>query len=281
MKLKRVMFYINLLILSISALIYLLFDTSYVSIEVKFPNSKAKCLDGSNYKFLFSKGFENGTSSFYVYFESGGFCGDNNFNPNNDSSPLESCLNKFGTRQVSNNFSIFRYFSKFFERYFTSTKYFNPLFFNWNKVFIKYCDGTFHLGNVENTIKYKGKNMYIRGEENVKSVFDFLVKYKNFSTAKNVVVAGTSSGGIASVFYSKYIRSLFNNSINVNYKVISDSGYFVAKNYSLIYDNINIMEQMISKLINNFNIVKTQTMIKYYENSLNFMDFIFPKKYIN
>ena len=275
MSCKRFLIFFSLFILIISILIYYSFDTSYIEIEIIDPNSKAKCMDGSNYKFLFSKGFDNGTSSFYIYFEGGGFCGDNNYNPNDNNSPLKSCFIRKDTALGSNKFDIlYRYFNKFAARFFASSKYFNPIFYNWNKVFIKYCDGTLHMGNNLNPITFNNTKIYSRGEENVKSVFNYLIKNYNFSNSKNVLAVGSSAGGLAVVFYSKYIRSLLSD--KTNYKVISDSGYFHHGEYK----GINIMDDMMLKLKNNLKLGQTETMKKI-DNNLDFLDSSNPIKYIH
>ena len=275
MSCKNCLIFFSLFILIIAFLIYYSFDTSYEEIEIADPNSKAKCMDGSNYKFLFSKGFGNGTNSFYIYFEGGGFCGDSNYNPNDNDAPLKCCYLRKDTPLGSNKFEIiYRYFNKYLSRFFTSSKFFNPIFYNWNKVFIKFCDGTMHMGNILNPIKFNNTELYFRGEENVKSVFNYLIKNNDFSNSKNVLAVGSSAGGLAVVFYSKYIRSLLSS--KTNYKVISDSGYF----HHGTYKGLNRMDDMMMKLKNNLNIGQTETM-KQIDHNLDFFDSSNPIKYIN
>lgn len=48
----------------------------------------------------------------------------------------------------------------------------NPHFYNWNSVYINYCDGTGHEGYRKDPIVYKGKNIYIRGLNNTLGFFD-------------------------------------------------------------------------------------------------------------
>ena len=272
---KNCFIFLSFFILVISILIYYSFDLSFEEIEIKDPNSKAKCLDGSNYKFLFSKGFGNGTNSFYIYFEHGGFCGDSNYNPNDNESPQKGCYIRKDQPLGSNKFDkLSRYFIKYFQRFFTSSKYFNPMFYNWNKVFIKYCDGAFHMGNNINPIIYNGTKLYTRGEENIKSVFNYLIKNYKFSNSKNVLAVGSSAGGVAVIFYSKYIRSLLTD--KTNFKVISDFGYFCHGNYK----GINRMDDMMVKLNKSFNIKQTETM-KNIDSNLDFVDFTNIKKYVN
>jgi hypothetical protein len=273
MSCKNILIFFSLSILILSIIIYYSFDTSFEEIEI--ANSKAKCMDGSNYKFLFSKGFGNGTNSFYIYFEGGGFCGDNNYNPNNNDSPLECCYKRKNIELGSNKINIlYRYFNKFFSRFLTSSKYFNPIFYNWNKIFIKYCDGTMHTGNNIDPIIFNNTKIYVRGEENVKSVFNYLTKNNDFSNAKNVLAVGSSAGGVAVVFYSKYIRSLLSD--KTNYKVISDSGYF----HHGTYEGINRMDDMMLKLQNSLKIRQTETM-KNIDEKLDFFNSSNTIKYVN
>ena len=273
MSCKNFLIYLSIFILILSILIIYSFDFSYEEIEIN--NSKAKCLDGSNYKFLFSKGSGNGTNSFYIFFEQGGFCGDNNFDPKDNDTPQKCCMIRKNTALGSNKFDlVYRYFNVYISRFFTSSKYFNPIFYNWNKIHIKYCDGTLHMGNNEAPIVYNNTKLYVRGEENVKSVFEFLIKNYNFSNAKNVLATGSSAGGLAVIFYAKYIRSLLSD--KTNYKVISDFGYFRHGTYK----GINRMNGMMIKLKNSFNIKQTETM-RYINESLDFVGFSNPIKYIN
>jgi len=273
MSCKNFLIYFSFLILILSILIIYSFDFSYEEIEINNP--KAKCLDGSNYKFLFSKGSGNGTNSFYIFFEQGGFCGDNNFDPKDNDTPQKCCMIRKNKALGSNKFDlVYRYFNVYISRFFTSSKYFNPIFYNWNKIHIKYCDGTLHMGNNEDPIVYNNTKLYVRGEENVKSVFDFLIKNYNFSNAKNVLATGSSAGGLAVIFYAKYIRSLLSD--KTNYKVISDFGYF----HHGTYKGINRMDGMMTKLKNSFNIKQTETMRSINE-SLDFVGFSNPIKYIN
>jgi hypothetical protein len=130
------------------------------------------------------------------------------------------------------------------------------------------------MGNNEAPIVYNNTKLYVRGEENVKSVFEFLIKNYNFSNAKNVLATGSSAGGLAVIFYAKYIRSLLSD--KTNYKVISDFGYF----HHGTYKGINRMNGMMTKLKNSFNIKQTETM-RYINESLDFVEFSNPIKYIN
>ena len=84
----------------------------------------------------------------------------------------------------------------------------NTNFYNWNKVFVKYCDGNIFQGYHEEPFIYNNTKIYVRGEKNVKEMLDYMIDNYSLSSASNVVVSGSSAGGIGSLMWSKYIHSL-------------------------------------------------------------------------
>ena len=46
----------------------------------------------------------------------------------------------------------------------------NPGFYNWNYIYVNYCDGTGHQGYAKDPIVVGGVNVYFRGEKIVKSI---------------------------------------------------------------------------------------------------------------
>lgn len=50
----------------------------------------------------------------------------------------------------------------------------NPTFWDWNRVILKYCDGTGHQGTKTNPINYKSKDIYFRGQNITIGQFDSL-----------------------------------------------------------------------------------------------------------
>jgi hypothetical protein len=71
---KFIFFSFFILILSIFLYLYL-FEIEYFPI-IELDNSyNAKCLDGSNYRFNFIPCKNDGKNKFFLYFEGGGWCG--------------------------------------------------------------------------------------------------------------------------------------------------------------------------------------------------------------
>jgi len=44
----------------------------------------------------------------------------------------------------------------------------NPYFYSWNRIFIKYCDGTGHQGFAEDPVIFNNSKIYFRGDANTR-----------------------------------------------------------------------------------------------------------------
>jgi hypothetical protein len=102
----------------------------------------------------------------------------------------------------------------------------NPLFHNWTRIFVPYCDGSLHLGFKSNPIEYKGKKLYFRGENNTRAHFDYLHKNFNFFNASKIVISGTSAGAVATYQWGNYVYDLAFNKPAVY--LMPDSGIFLS-----------------------------------------------------
>ena len=79
-------------------------------------------------------GFGNGSLNWILHLEGGGWCYDENLCVERSETQLGS----------SKHWGTFMTFSGFLSR----NPEVNPDFYNWNVVFIKYCDGASFAGNV-------------------------------------------------------------------------------------------------------------------------------------
>lgn len=105
------------------------------------------CLDGSLPAYHLHRGFGAGVDNWLLQFEGGGWCND-----------IKSCLD----RSKSNHGST-RYMNKWevFSGILSNNASFNPDFYNWNRVKIRYCDGAsfsgdakFYNGRAKNLASY-------------------------------------------------------------------------------------------------------------------------------
>ncbi|KAL8063761.1 hypothetical protein ABFX02_01G047600 [Erythranthe guttata] len=102
----------------------------------------------------------------------------------------------------------------------------NPDFYNWNRVFIRYCDGSSFMGDVKKVDPET--NLHKRGSRIFTAVVNELLS-KGLKDAKNAMLTGNSAGGLATILNCDRFRALVPNANTV--KCVSDSGFFIhAKN---------------------------------------------------
>ena len=118
-------------------------------------------------------------------------------------------------------------------------------FANWTKVIFGYCDGSLHQGTRWNPISYKGTNLYFRGAVNTRANLKWIQQHYDLHNAQQVVVTGTSAGGIATYLWSNHVRLMLARPENV--LSIPDSGVF------LNYTTFGSEEYLLNTLVlNNF-----------------------------
>ena len=216
---KKFHFCQSLIILIISVFIYLfIFEIEYIPI-IELDNSyNAKCLDGSNYRFNFREGKGEGKNKFFFYFEGGGWCGQETLGENFIQSCFERANTSLGSKiGVLNSVVISR-----LVRLLSSKEKLNPNFYNWNKIFVRYCDGSSFIS--DKIYQENGNKIYMYGKNNLFGVLNYLKIHHNFTEADSVILSGFSAGSFATLIYANYIYSLTTK--NNNTFIISDSGFF-------------------------------------------------------
>jgi hypothetical protein len=81
----------------------------------------------------------------------------------------------------------------------------NPVFHDWTKIFLIYCDGSEYTGNKTDPISYKDAKLYFRGHSNVLEFFRYMDEQFDFYNGKRIVLTGVSAGGMGTYFYSNYL----------------------------------------------------------------------------
>ncbi|CAN1299243.1 Pectin acetylesterase 7 [Linum perenne] len=136
----------------------------------------AVCLDGSPPAYHMEKGSGSGINNWVVHIEGGGWCTD-----------TKSCLSRRDTYKGS---SLKMEKTMGFSGILGSKVASNPDFYNWNRIKIKYCDGSSFTGDVE-----------------------------------AAVLSGCSAGGLAAILHCEKFRGLLPASARV--KCVSDAGFFI------------------------------------------------------
>ncbi|KAG6737036.1 hypothetical protein POTOM_059996 [Populus tomentosa] len=168
----------------------------------------AVCLDGSPPGYHFAKGSGSGIDNWLVHMEGGGWC-----------ESVESCVSRRDTYKGS---SLKMEKTMGFSGILGSKQAANPDFYNWNRIKIRYCDGSSFTGDVE-AVDPKTK-LYFRGERIWQAIIDDLLA-KGMRNARNAILSGCSAGGLAAILHCDKFQSLLPASARV--KCVSDAGYFI------------------------------------------------------
>merc|ERR1712113_966838 len=83
-------------------------------------------------------------------------------------------------------------------QYFSTDPSINPLSYNWNIAYTRYCDGASYSNNLDDPVFITEKNvtLYFRGHRNLMAIIDDLLINKNMMNATDIIIGGCSSGGL-------------------------------------------------------------------------------------
>ncbi|KAL6840056.1 hypothetical protein ACP4OV_029866 [Aristida adscensionis] len=174
----------------------------------------AVCLDGSPPAYHFQRGFGAGSQNWLVNIEGGAWC-----------NTTETCSERKMTDLGSSKFMKAIEFGGILSNRHSQ----NPDFYNWNRVDVRYCDGASFAGDGEGDDK-DGTKLFFRGLRIWEAVVDELMG-KGMGNAKQVLLVGCSSGGLATLLHCDNFRAKFPQDVLV--KCLSDAGFFLdAKDLS-------------------------------------------------
>ncbi|XP_057786727.1 pectin acetylesterase 8-like [Salvia miltiorrhiza] len=172
----------------------------------------AVCLDGSPGAYYFAQGFEDGVDNWIVYLPGGAWC-----------NSKDDCLRRSKSGGADGLGSSKNAPPKTLFPIQSPNKSINPDFYNWNKVYIRYCDGASFMADVEAVDPET--QLYLRGRRIFISVLEELMATKGMANAANALLVGDSAGGLATILNCDRFSSLLPMARRV--KCISDSGFFI------------------------------------------------------
>ncbi|CAN6895397.1 unnamed protein product [Brassica oleracea] len=166
----------------------------------------AVCLDGSVPGYHLYRGYGSGAYNWIIQLQGGAWC---------DS--IEDCQNRKRSRVGS---STLMETPIEFKGILSNKAAENPDFYNWNKAVVRYCDGASFSGDSEN----KTEQLQFRGKRIFLAVMEDLIA-KGMCHAKQALLNGCSSGGLAAILRCDDFSSLFPHTTKV--KCMSDAGFFL------------------------------------------------------
>ncbi|CAH9100663.1 unnamed protein product [Cuscuta europaea] len=168
----------------------------------------AVCLTGKPASYYFDHGYGSGVQNWLVYLPGGAWCNN-----------LEYCLSYATSRHITLDAPPYS-----FVDILSNKKKDNPDFFNWNRVVIRYCDGSSFTSDSEKIYEYKGTPLYFRGARIYKAVMQEVLHKLGMKMAENALLVGGSAGGVAVSLHCDGFRDLLPKATRV--KCFSDAGYF-------------------------------------------------------
>ncbi|KAL1557688.1 [Wnt protein] O-palmitoleoyl-L-serine hydrolase [Salvia divinorum] len=169
---------------------------------------RAVCLDGSPAGYYYSAGSGDGARNWLIYLRGGGWCQN-----------IDSCQSKLNQSFGSNRFlPPFRNLTGIL----SSNNQINPDFYNWNRIYVGYCDQSSFLGDSEFD-DGQGLKLQFRGSRIFDAVVDDLLA-KGMGVGENAILSGNSAGALATILHCDGFRERLPDVGRV--KCLSDAGFF-------------------------------------------------------
>lgn len=190
---------------------------------------QAKCLDGTPAMYYYhTTQSNNNNNKWYIELQGGGWC-------TNERNCYDRSKTQFGSSKQWRSTTLRK------TPFFNDDPIVNPLTHDWNKVYIRYCDGFGFIGNQSQPIIVSGDGgndtpLYSRGYEILHSTITDLINNKNLGKASDVLVGGCSAGGLTALWTcDTWANRIHEYNPKTQVKCAPDSGFFV--NYKLENSN--------------------------------------------
>lgn len=206
---------------------------------------EARCLDGTPAGYWLSKGSGDGINKFVVHHMGGGWCnnylncymrakmkvlgssdkwlqevtcrGGMDFDPPGTSTYATSLSGSYPCNDDGGMEGLLSY---------NSIE--NPLTWNWNKVFVPYCDGASFSGDVDEPVNFQGMDLHFKGYKILQAVYSHLLAYRDLDKASDVIISGSSAGGLAVFLHLDKIADMIRKG-GSKAKIVGvpDAGFFL------------------------------------------------------
>ncbi|XP_063938293.1 pectin acetylesterase 8 isoform X4 [Daucus carota subsp. sativus] len=171
----------------------------------------AVCLDGSPPAYQLDWGKEDGAKNWLLHLQGGYWC-----------TTTQECQTRMNDSSGLGSSTKMK--RSYFSGILTNNETLNPYFYNWNRVFVRYCDGSCFTGDKQ---EFSADGPYYRGSRVFSAIIDELMKL-GMKNAQNVLLSGSSAGGLGTMVHCDRFRNRFPTS--TKFKCLSDASYFITLN---------------------------------------------------
>ncbi|CEM19426.1 unnamed protein product [Vitrella brassicaformis CCMP3155] len=186
------------------------------------------CLDGSPPAYHLSQGAMRSIDKWLVHLSGGGWC---TLDQSEDTKFVtDHCALRattpYGTSRLAPNLVDMEESSAYFNRDAKA----NPLFHDWNYVWIWYCDGSSYSSNLKDKVVYTKEDgqpvdLYFKGHGLLVDIFEDLLENQGMNGATDVVISGCSAGGLGVLLNVDWLGKLLPEKTFVT--ALPDSGFFL------------------------------------------------------
>ena len=191
----------------------------------------ALCIDGSTPGYYLRRGFGTGEKNWIIHLHGGAWCYD-----------AQSCYRRSFSILGSTNHWSAENITNFFQGFLSDKQEINPYFHNWNVVVQTYCDGGLFSGKRKEALEINGRKLYFRGRPILKAMVESL-KRRNLESATDIILSGTSAGGLAVLLQGDYLKHRLPKTATV--RGLVDAGFFLD---SPSEDGSNVVENQFKGL---------------------------------
>ena len=186
-----------------------------VKLEAAMETVGARCLDGTPGAYYIRKGAGTGANKWYIHHQGGGWC-----------ESLDDCLRRSkGGLGSSTGYAPTT--SGMGGGYFSPLPSVNPMMYNWNSVYLQYCDGGSFSGNNDTVTVHKNTSLYFRGKRIREASYASLLA-SGLTNATDVVISGCSAGGLATFLHTdQWCDALAADAPSAKCVGLPDSGFFL------------------------------------------------------
>lgn len=182
--------------------------------------SACRCLDGSPPGYYLEKGYGNGASRWIVHFQGGAWCVSFSDCLQRSKTILGSSLQWAAQKDLV--------LAEKAHGMMSNDSLVNPDFYNWNKIYVLYCDGSSLNSEVSKPIQVGNDVVYLRGHRILQATMESLLETMlgpGFPHPTDVMVCGCSAGGLSTWLHLDYIRGVLPADVRV--AGIPQSGLFM------------------------------------------------------
>lgn len=223
----------------------------------KYPN--ARCLDGTPGAYYFSptptlaKGSRH---KFYIFKMGGDICLNYQDCLDRSRSDLGSTSSTYGYESIldlagASNHSITSPHVGF-----RRDPHLNPLLWDWNHIYLIYCDGGYYAGSNSTPTYVDGNQIFFNGADIMSAILDDLAEKYELTSASDILVGGCSAGGLSTFATADWIFRHAVIPTNARKAGISCSGFFLESGsqeyyarFPFSYNAMNLTASLSAKCV--------------------------------